>query len=287
MADPLLGSGAIAYASPLAGSILDRVNQELRNYTERGIFKHTVDTTEDDSLSVFQLPHQNIATSAATINGTTATHTLEGDAGYITLATPAANTNVLLVTYTYRFWNDTMVKQAILSGVEALWEKFYVMATDETLSTVAGTYEYALPALSEVVRAVEWRASSSDPWKTLRGSRYTLFTNGQTKTLRFYENPTAGSLRLHLVKRVAPFAADTDLTGTVGLPDRAVEPIVNFACYKLIKELQAKRVRIDKAIATQGSGFLSPRQLADSASQYYLAYQVSLADRRMKPWSRM
>ena len=277
-------TGGIAFASPLDGSLLDRVNQELRNYVYRGVADFEVDDDTADS-TVFELPHENIVAASANVNGTpTAAFTLEDDPGFVVTTSALTEGDILEVAYTYRYWNDTMVKQAINAGIEALFDRFYHADTDTSLTTAAGTYEYELPAGTEVVRYVEY--DSGHGYRRLRPTRYTVHEDGSTRTLRFRDDPNhVWPLRVHIIKRPTALTSDTDTLNEVGLPDRSAEPIVMYACMRLLRELMGKRARLDTALAAQGQSVPSIYHLTQAANAYQMAFEVELERRRMSPWS--
>ena len=76
------------------------------------------------------------------------------------------------------------------------------------------------------------------------------------------------------------------LETTCGLPARASHPIVSYACFYLLTQKVAPRIRSDVAIVTQGRGNLSPRQMNDAANSFYLRYQMQMTNYRMSPWSQ-
>ncbi len=83
----------------------------------------------------------------------------------------------------------------------------------------------------------------------------------------------------------AGFMVFTDsLETTCGLPARAQHPIVSYACYYLLTQKTAPRIRADVAVVTQGRGNLSPRQMTDAANSFYLRHQMQVATSKQSPW---
>jgi len=158
-------------------------------------------------------------------------------------------------------------------------------STATTFATTAGTYEYALRSDTEAVAGIDWRTSSAYPWKRLKTSRYDVERDSETTYLRFHDNPPTGYFRVHAIKRPAPFAYDSDSLTSLGLNERAVRPIVLYACYRLLKMKLARRVRVDVAHTTQGEGNVPPYEVARAVNAYLMAYAAELAQCRMTPWS--
>lgn len=77
------------------------------------------------------------------------------------------------------------------------------------------------------------------------------------------------------------------LGSTCKLPDTAKDPIISYACYYLLTQKVAPRVRNDIAVVTQGRGVLSPRQMNDSAQAFAFRYQLQLAKAKMQPWGAL
>jgi len=154
--------------------------------------------------------------------------------------------------------------------------------------SVAGTGGTASrPATVEFVTGIDSRTSTSDPWKRLsRAKRYEIFRDEGTITARFYSVPGSGYIRAHCVCRPTRLTALTDSIESVsGLPTRAQDPIVSYACWYLLTQKMAPRVRSDVGVVTQGQGALMPSQMQYGAQGYMMRFQFQLASLRMSPWS--
>jgi hypothetical protein len=154
--------------------------------------------------------------------------------------------------------------------------------------TVAGTGGTASrPGTVEFVTGIDSRSSTSDPWKRLnRAKRYEVFHNESTITARFFAAPQSGELRAHCICRPTRLTAETDSIESVsGLPTRAQDAIVSYACYYLLTQKMAPRVRSDVGVTTQGIGALMPSQMNYGAQGYMMRFQFQLASLKMHPWS--
>jgi hypothetical protein len=154
--------------------------------------------------------------------------------------------------------------------------------------TVAGTTGTASrPPSTQFITAIDQRASATDPWKRLRrAKRYEVFHDEGTITARFYTAPSSGFLRAHCICRPTTLTASTDSIETVsGLPTRAKDAIISYACWYLLGQKLAPRVRSDMAVTTQNSGALLPSQMNYAGQSYLMRFQFQLASLRMPPWS--
>jgi hypothetical protein len=211
---------------------------------------------------------------------------LDFDTGWFQFDSAPADAAAIVWNYQFAHWSKADIVAAINFGIDALYPYFYVTDLDTTtVSTVSSTYEYALPALTEVVTGVEWRESSSYPWKRLKLWRYSIRRDGTTGYLQFHDNPSAGSVRLSLIKRAARLVEDTDSTTDLGLPSQAEQSIIFFACWNLLTNELTRRVRSDQAVATMGEGVPVPDQFQRAISAFRFAYEMSLKSNRMRPWA--
>lgn len=154
--------------------------------------------------------------------------------------------------------------------------------------TVAGTTGTASrPPSTQFVTAIDHRASTSDPWRRLRrAKRYEVFHDEGTIKARFYTAPSSGYLRAHCICRPTHLTATTDAIETVaGLPTRAKDAIITYACWYLLGQKLAPRVRSDMAVTTQNSSALLPSQMNYAGQSYLMRFQFQLTSLRMPPWS--
>lgn len=187
-------------------------------------------------------------------------------------AAPAANTEIYW-QFHYQPWPTAVITEAVTAAIDSLYPYFYTITSDEQ-DADGDTTEFELEA-GETVTRVMSSTTGEDPWVTIPRKKYELLNFDGDRVLRFFTAPSDTTLRILSVSR--PAVAD--------LPDRAKAPLVSYACYYLIVSKTAPRVRSDVAIATQGSGTLSPRQMADAANAFYLRYQMQLAQMKQQPYS--
>lgn len=272
------------------------VSWELSDHALAAAAQITVSDDDADTRK-FRLPHSNTVVSAVYIDDAIKTvdadYTVDERAGIITFDSAPGEEAVIDAYYTYTRWHEDDIAVAVNDAAYHIFPAFYVYSLDTddgaesatTYTTVADTYEYEIRATTEHVAGIDWRPSSASPWRRLRRSRYSALRDGEVRYVRFHDNMGTGYFRVHAITRPAPFAADDDTMEDVGLPERAVRPIVLYACYRLIQMTLASRVRSDVAISTQGEGSVPPYEVARAANAYLVAYQAELERCRMAPWS--
>jgi hypothetical protein len=182
------------------------------------------------------------------------------------------------------YWTSTMVTAAINAAITALFPHFYV-GTPEIVTIVDGQYEYTLTTPEvEFIKDVQTRSASDGPWVAMKRIKYAPFRDGDHFNLRFYTAPS-GYLRVNCISRPSWVSSGTPPATTLNVPDRATDPIVSYACYYLLSQKMAPRMRIDTAVTTTGGGNLSPRQMNDASNGFFLRYQMQIASSKMPPWS--
>lgn len=205
---------------------------------------------------------------------------MDFDSGDITFPTAPADLASIWVQFSHTVWTDAMVGTAIDAAVAALFPAFY-RSSVETVAANGSDRELSLTTEDvECIRQVESSSTLTGPWTAISRNKYDRYMDGDTRTIRFFSPPPSGYIRAHLICRPAL----VDQTG-LNVPDRAIAPIISYACYYLLTQKMAQRVRSDTAANTYGSGTLSPRQMNDASNAFYLRYQMQLATTKMRPWS--
>ena len=264
--------------------------KELRDFVRQRLddfalpYRHT--ETGDGNWTQVSLPHYPVVAESVsvTVDDVAETVTAALDSGIVTFSSAPADQAVVLFAYSaYRF-SDSEVNEAIGGAVDELYPHFYVTDLDTTLSTTSGTYEYTLPAC-EVVTGVEFRASASEPWMSVKARRYAVVRHGTTKYLKLHDDPGSGSLRLSLVTRPASFAADGDAIEDIGLPGRACGPIISYACWRLLNDKLAARVQSNAAVAVQEQGAATVLDYQRTINLFRIQFESELALKQMHPWS--
>ncbi len=146
---------------------------------------------------------------------------------------------------------------------DASGEVVYVSAkTDDTLTVTRGAFGTA--ATTHASEAT-WRR-----WAT--------------KKLVFANAPGTGTLRLLLTKRSPWMTAVTDsLEVTCGLPQRAKEPIICYACYLLLMQRANARVMDDRSHNQLDENVILPSDITRQASTMKAACDMMISKTRMKP----
>lgn len=192
--------------------------------------------------------------------------------------------------FNYYYWPEAQVFAAINAGITNLFPAFY-RVIDETITPDGSTQEFELgttlddPSDFDAVIGA-WTVEGSEYSRLRRTKRYEVFwsegTNyEQVPYIRFYEAPSSGEIRVKYVAR--PKQMDTS-DDNLSVPVRAVPAVISYACYHLLSQQQAPRLRTDIAIANTGGGNLSPRQMNDAANAFYLRFQMQREQAKMRPW---
>lgn len=268
--------------------LVTAVNAELENK----IYSGSAEVVGDDETSSFSIA----PTGYSVVNdnafrvylgdvllASPANYTMDFVSGICDMDSTPTSSETLMWMFNYTVWPETLVKQAINAGIQALFPSIYV-ATVRTVATGAIPTEYELDDLVEFVTGADTLSGAS--WaRKRRAPNYEVFRDGSHLTARFYSAPS-GSVRFHTIERPTPLTADSDtLTTTSSIPERCLHPIVSYSCYYLLTQKVAPRTRSDASIAIQGQGNLSPRQMNDASNSFYLRYQMQLQSIKMPPWS--
>lgn len=260
------------------------VNRELENKTYHG----SAEVTGDGSASLFLVAPVGFTvvedSVSVTINDeATSEYTFDYDSGICTMNSVPTTAHTIHWEFDYVSFSETIVQSAIQAAVQAMFPAFYV--TDVITATSDGeTYEFELGDDVEFLTSLEYMGETSDRYYRRKRHRWEVYDDAGTKYLQFYLAPPAGTLRARVIKR--PSAITTDLA-TAGLPERAADPIVSYACYHLLTQKMAPRIRADIAVATQGQGAVFPSQMRYAVESFNLRWQVQLAANRMPPWSSL
>jgi hypothetical protein len=256
-------------------SLVDSVNLEMQNHERRG---SATAIGDGDSRAFIVAPMGGYITEdavwTAAIDGAgTDQYVMDYTTGVCTFTiAPDLDAEVSFV-FNYTPYHPTVVEDAITAAASAIFPWFYDSASQD-ISLDGTSNEYELDDCEEVT-SVMTAVSGSSNYVRIPRKKYEILSVDGVKTLRFFTTPGAGTARVLEITR--------PLITT--LPDRAKSALVSYACYYLITTRMAPRVRTDIAVATQGTGTLSPRQMNDAATSLYLRMQMQLQQVRQRPWS--
>jgi hypothetical protein len=264
-------------------NLVDQVNEKLENNAARG----TATATGDGTSTTYQVSPigrriVDNALFACYVDGVEdATGTMDFSSGVYTFPAATTSGDVLTWVFDYVYWPESLVIQAVNAGVASLFPSFYGV-TDAITAMDGSTYEIDVGTTeSEFVRQVETSSTGTEPWAAMRrASRFEVQKRGGGLSVRFFTAPQ-GSVRVWTIDRPVLLGAGDALD----IPDRAAVPITSYACYFLLAQKMAPRIRADVAVVTQGVGTLSPRQMNDAANSFYMMFQMQLASTKMAPWA--
>ena len=266
--------------------LLAKVDNELEDWAMTGSAEVTGDGTTSAFL-VAPLGSQIVqdTTFGVFIDGATTTaFTMDYASGVCVMTSTPTTAQTVSWQFTYKRNGVDVQTQAINAGVDVCFPTMYVRSND-TVATDGILSEFACPTGTEFVTGVDFHSADTDPWARQHPRRYDAFYTAGEPHLHFFSAPGQGTLRIHYVGRPVPFSsADDDLEADVGLPLRAADCIVSYACYYLLVQKMAPRIRSDVAIATQNSAALLPSQMNYGAQGYMMRFQFQLQQAKMSPW---
>lgn len=181
--------------------------------------------------------------------------------------------------------------------VTAHTSDYLALTTDTTLvlASANGVYVTAGDYIKDDASAevVYVSAKSTDTLTVTRGQFGTTATTHasgatwrrwSTKKILFANPPDTGTLRLLLTKRAPWMSSATDtLEITCGLPQRAKEPIVCYACYQLLMQRANMRVVDDRSHNQLDENVVLPSDIMRQAQTMKFACDTQLQKTRMKP----
>lgn len=215
-----------------------------------------------------------------TVNDQVAPFTLDPVSGIVTMSSIPANGATGECSFTARAFSDFQIDTAINAAVSMLFPALYVTGT-ETLYGDGSTYEFALPDKVEVVTSID--RLNQDKWTRLdRAKRYSIYRD-VSLCVRFFSAPSE-QLRVHTIERPGYFTHRDQSLSSIGLPRRALDPLVAGAVYQLLLSKSAVRIRTDVAVATMGTGTVFPSMMSQIASSWMMRFQFQLNAVKMRPW---
>jgi hypothetical protein len=256
------------------------VNLEVGNTTSRGNAKATGDTGTTEFI--IAPPFRTIIDDAYFnfyVDDVQTTGAMDFATGIYSTSEPYTG-KALSWEFNYIYWTAAQVYAAANAGVGMMFPGFYI-TNREDIVTDGTSMEYPLTTLGvEELRQVTVDTGSGK-FSGDKRSNYELDYDGDKAILKGFTAPAAGTLRASLVCRQLDLDTKDD---ALTIPDRAITPIVSYACYHLLNQKQAPRLRSDIALATVGGGNLSPRQMNDAANSFFLRYQAQMEHMKMRPW---
>lgn len=260
------------------------VNAELENHEIMGTFDFIGDGTTTQWYvappGFFVVPD----TLVVKVDGTEQNATVDGLSGILTMDSAPAGTTVCQATFKYHAWSDDVIDSMINATINSMFPSIYVRGT-ETITSDGSSYEYDVPATVEFVLGVELMESSATNYTKKRSTKYTIFTDGTHKVIRFFSPPEAGTLRLHTISRPSELTADDDTLAAAGIPERAADTLVSGSIYRCLLQKSAPRIRSDVAVASMGTGTIFPSMMTQVAQAWLMRFQFQMASVKMAPWS--
>jgi len=220
---------------------------------------------------------------SVTVDDIPADYTLDSETGIITMTDIPAEDRIGACQFTAVQFTDFAVDMAINAAIQDLFPAMYIVGTQE-VSCDSDTFEYVIDEPVEIVTSIDYRSGTSGGWTRQARRRYRTYQEGQAQVIQFYSAPSAGTLRVHTVSRPETFTDDSQALSSLGLPARAMRPIISGAVYRLLLNKAAVRIRTDVAVATMGTGTVFPSMMTQVAGNWLMRFQFEMDAARMRPW---
>jgi hypothetical protein len=180
-------------------------------------------------------------------------------------------------------------RDALNSALDACFPLLYREVIDESLSALAGTYEYTIPNMPGTydgdtivipyISKVWIRDTGSVPYRRVRNWH---ILRGTTPKLVFRGDPVPGTIRLRGFGPFPYLSATADTLDAL-FPKRAERLLTTFAAQQLLAAGEARRVRSDTGVTdTREQANRTGSSMAASSSLYQ-RFQISLANLAMPP----
>ena len=275
-------------------SIMDTVNTRLENREELGNA-----TVQGDGLAMrFHLPDHYIDDDGSlktykVINGVStelAEHT-GWDCDYLTswvsylFDTPLTAAESLNFTYRFRHWPLSLVRHTVNAGIAFLYPEFYRI--EELTITLGTATDYPLLATDPVAGVTEvdlvvgdqtTRLQAFNDYRVMRGAL-------ETAALRIFNAGSSGSLVVRVAVHPHSFPSDDHTLALIGLPDRMENSLIYYACWQLLNQKIAPRVRTDTVTPMQQEGLATFRDQVQASQYYKMMLDMEVARTKMRRWS--
>lgn len=268
--------------------LIDEVNDNLPNHAEMGSA-----TQECDGLITrIHLPDHFLdddGTLQVILDTTLLTELVDYEMNYANswcylFADPPPDApSVYTLTYRYRHWPLSLVRAKLNAGLRYLHPKFY--AVEELVfdgNSTTKTFALA-PTNGEVTGILDvfdgdYRLTPMRDYRVNRGAL-------ESATLSCFTAPQS-SVRVMVAKRIDSFPSDSSTLAELGIPERAKDPLVYYACWQLLNQKMAPRVRTDTVtpMATEGMATFNDQF---RTSQYWkVLLDTEMTSKRMRSWTK-
>ena len=235
------------------------VRMELQDFPQA---MHDVDKEGDGVATKFRL-YQNVYEAdgvSITAAGTAiaaADFTVDYDSGWVTFDTAPATGSALVFDYSCVCHSDEQVTAAINAAIDDCYGPLVAMGENSTLTTTGATELLCetstgadLSPDDHVERVEYW----DDPtWVLLHDWR--INNHSGKKYIHFRRTPASGlTIRISYIARPGSLTSGAQtLEGTAGLPTRAREAVVLFACAKLVSSQRSARTHSNMFYNAEGN----------------------------------
>lgn len=171
---------------------------------------------------------------------------------------------------------------ALNAAVSATFPMLYQAVVDESITTVATTYEYTIPSLDTVPIPYISRVQHLQPSDTYRDVRSWTVLRGTTPKLKLRRPLPVGTMRIY---GFGPLPLVSSLTGSldVAFPTKAEDALVYYMAQHLMASGEARRVREDTGARDDREAANRPGSSMNASNQMLQRFYARLAASAMPP----
>ncbi|MFI4977541.1 MAG: hypothetical protein ACHQC8_02520 [Solirubrobacterales bacterium] len=197
--------------------------------------------------------------------------------GEIFFGTVPVSTVPLSWDYKWVKWRDQEIKDALITGLRALWPSMGKVYKDETINLAPLQWDYPLPAAAQ------------DPWARVIKLRYRTPNISVLPFEDLDEWERIGYDTLHLPHGPDYFPGTLQLSywgpcqRLADVPVNAMWLPIWYALSTLLPWQETKRIKDDRAVAQNQEGGQAPLLLTQTGEYYYQRFTQELAQMKQVP----
>lgn len=269
-------------------NLISSVRTRLGDHVQEGAGT----ATGDGAQTRFRLPDDNIVVNSLTMTVSSVAYTaftVDAESGWVTCTgTVPALSAPITFSYQYTGWSAARVQDAINAAIDQLFHNFYVEGVNATTMSTDGEGELLAEKsdgtdLGPEDRITRVEFDNGDRWVKLEN--WSIRRTATKKYIVWQNAPVTGyTLRITFVTRPTNLTSGSDtLETTAGLPARAEEPLVDYACAELLGDPLARRILADRAHNTQNENAVKSYEIENAARVFRARAELKAQKLRMEP----
>ncbi len=216
--------------------------------------------------------------------------TVDYDSNWLTFGAADVPADAAAIIFTYKTvgWADERIQEAINASIDQLFSNFYVEGVNATTLETDGEGELQVTTddptdLGPEDRITRVEFDNGDRWVKLEN--WSVRRTATKKYIVWQNAPVEGyPLRVTYVVRPANLDSGAQLLETTaGLPARAKEPLVDYACAELLGDPLARRILSDMAHNTQNENAVKSYDIVNAANVFYARAVMKAGKLKMEP----